>query len=278
MFSLFVRRPVLSTVLSLIVVLIGLVSYTRLTVRQFPNIDEPVVSVRTTYQGASAEIMETQITQVLEDSIAGIEGIETLTSASRQQTSNISVRFRPNINPDVAASDVRDRVARVRGRLPTEIEEPIIAKVEADAQPVIYLSLTGEGLSALELTDFANRNLVNRLQTVTGVSEVRIQGERVFAMRIWIDRSRLAAYALTIQDVEAALRAQNVEIPAGIIESAAREFTVLSQTGLMTPEQFRQISLKEANGFVVRLGDVATVEIGARTERSAAWYKTARLR
>ncbi len=272
MFSLFVRRPVLSTVLSLIVVLIGLVSYTRLTVRQFPNIDEPVVSVRTTYQGASAEIMETQITQVLEDSIAGIEGIETLTSASRQQTSNISVRFRPNINPDVAASDVRDRVARVRGRLPTEIEEPIIAKVEADAQPVIYLSLTGEGLSALELTDFANRNLVNRLQTVTGVSEVRIQGERVFAMRIWIDRSRLAAYALTIQDVEAALRAQNVEIPAGIIESAAREFTVLSQTGLMTPEQFRQISLKEANGFVVRLGDVATVEIGARTERSAAWY------
>ncbi len=272
MFSLFVRRPVLSTVLSLIVVLIGLVSYTRLTVRQFPNIDEPVVSVRTTYQGASAEIMETQITQVLEDSIAGIEGIETLTSASRQQTSNISVRFRPNINPDVAASDVRDRVARVRGRLPAEIEEPIIAKVEADAQPVIYLSLTGEGLNALELTDFASRNLVNRLQTVTGVSEVRIQGERVFAMRIWIDRSRLAAYALTIQDVEAALRSQNVEIPAGLIESTAREFIVLSQTGLMTPEQFRQISLKDANGFVVRLGDVATVEIGARTERTAAWY------
>ncbi len=182
------------------------------------------------------------------------------------------MRFRPNINPDVAASDVRDRVARVRGRLPSEIEEPIIAKVEADAQPVIYLSLTGEGLSALELTDFASRNLVNRLQTVTGVSEVRIQGERVFAMRIWIDRSRLAAYALTIQDVEAALRAQNVEIPAGLIEEhGARVHGAVSDrpddAGAVPP-----ISLKEANGFVVRLGDVAKVEIGARTERSAAWY------
>ena len=149
-FAVFVQRPVFSTVLSILVVLIGAVSYSRLSVRQFPNIDEPIVSVRTTYQGASAEIMETQVTQVLEDSIAGIEGIEIITSASRQQTSNISVRFRPEINPDVAASDVRDRVSRVRGRLPDEIDEPIIAKVEADAQPVIYLSLTGEGLSALE--------------------------------------------------------------------------------------------------------------------------------
>ena len=274
-FELFIRRPVLSIVLSLLVVLIGAVSYTRLPVRQYPNIDEPVVSVRTTYIGASAEIMETQVTQVLEDSIAGIEGIEIITSQSRQQVSNISVRFRPDVNPDVAASDVRDRVSRVRGRLPDEIDEPIVAKVEADAQPVLYLSLTGQGLSALELTDFARRNLVDRLQTVSGVSEIRIQGERLFAMRIWIDKARLAAYGLTIQDVEAALRAQNVEIPAGIIESRAREFTVLSQTGLSTPQQFRQVTLKESNGFVVRLGDVARVEIGPRSERSAAWYNGA---
>lgn len=271
-FELFIRRPVLSIVLSILVVLIGAVSYSRLTVRQFPNIDEPVVSVRTSYTGASAEIMESQVTQVLEDSIAGIEGIEIITSQSRQQTSNISVRFRPEVNPDVAASDVRDRVSRVRGRLPDEIEEPIISKVEADAQPVVYLSLTGQGLNPLELTDFARRNLVDRLQTVTGVSEVRIQGERVFAMRIWIDRARLASYGLTIQEVEAALRAQNVEIPAGIIESASREFTVLSQTGLTTPQQFRQVTLKQADGFVVRLGDVARVEIGPRSERSAAWF------
>jgi multidrug efflux pump len=268
----FIRRPVLSIVLSLLVVLIGVVSYSRLTVRQYPNIDEPVVSVRTTYTGASAEIMETQVTQVLEDSIAGIEGIEIITSQSRQQTSTISVRFRPAVNPDVAASDVRDRVSRVRGRLPDEIEEPIISKVEADAQPVVYLSLTGDGLDALQLTDFARRTLVDRLQTVTGVSEVRIQGERLFAMRIWIDAPRLAAYSLTVQEVEAALRAQNVEIPAGIIESEAREFTVLSQTGLATPQQFRQITLKDVNGQAVRLGDVARVEIGPRAERTAAWY------
>ncbi len=271
-FELFVRRPVLSIVLSLLVVLIGAVSYSRLAVRQYPNIDEPIVSVRTTYLGASAEIMETQVTQVLEDSIAGIEGIEIITSQSRQQTSSISVRFRPSVNPDVAASDVRDRVSRVRGRLPDEIDEPIIAKVEADAQPVLYLSLVGEGRNALELTDFARRNLVDRLQTVTGVSEIRILGERLFAMRVWIDRIRLAAYGLTIQQVEAALRAQNVEIPAGLIESRAREFTVLSQTGLSTPQQFRDIALLEAGGLIVRLGDVARVEIGARTERSAAWF------
>ncbi len=271
-FAVFVQRPVFSTVLSILVVLIGAVSYSRLAVRQFPNIDEPIVSVRTTYQGASAEIMETQVTQVLEDSIAGIEGIEIITSASRQQTSNISVRFRPEINPDVAASDVRDRVSRVRGRLPDEIEEPIIAKVEADAQPVIYLSLTGQGLSALELTDFASRFIVDRLQTVTGVSEVRILGQRTFAMRIWIDRARLASYQLTVQEVEAALRAQNVEIPAGLIESRSREFTVLTQTGLTTPQQFRAIVLREQNGAVVRLGDVAKVEIGPRDQRTSAWF------
>ncbi len=271
-FEIFIRRPVFSTVLSILVVLIGAVSYTRLAVRQYPNIDEPVVSVRTTYQGASAEIMETQVTQILEDSIAGIEGIEIITSQSRQQTSAISVRFRPEINPDVAASDVRDRVSRVRGRLPDEIDEPIIAKVEADAQPVMYLSLTGRSLSALELTDFASRFIVDRIQTVTGVSEVRIQGQRTYAMRVWIDRARLAAYQLTVQEVEAALRAQNVDIPAGLVESGSREFTVLSQTGLSTPQQFRQIVVREANGQVVRLSDVARVEIGPRDTRTSAWF------
>ncbi|PPD15875.1 MAG: multidrug transporter AcrB [Methylobacterium sp.] len=271
-FEIFIPRPVFSTVLSILVVLMGIVCYTRLTVRQYPNIDEPIVSVRTTYQGASAEIMETQVTQVLEDSIAGIEGIEIITSQSRQQTSSISVRFRPEADPDVAASDVRDRVSRVRGRLPDEIDEPIIAKVEADAQPVIYLSLSGEGLSALELTDFASRFIVDRVQTITGVSDVRILGQRTYAMRIWIDRARLSAYQLTIQEVEAALRAQNVEIPAGLIESEAREFTVLSQTSLTTPQQFRQIVLKDSGGSVIRIGDIAKVEIGPRDQRSAAWF------
>ncbi|POR46684.1 efflux RND transporter permease subunit [Bosea psychrotolerans] len=272
LFELFVRRPVLSTVLSLLVILIGAVSYTRLTVREYPNIDEPIVSVRTVYTGASAEIIETQVTQILENSIAGIEGIEIISSTSRQESSNISVRFRPDVDPDVAASDVRDRVSRVRGRMPTEIDEPIIAKVEADAQPIMYLSLISSRHNPLELTDFADRFITDRVQNITGVAEVRIQGERRYAMRIWLDRARMAAYTITVQEIEAALRAQNVEIPSGRIESNNREFTVLSQTSLTTPEQFEQIVVKDANGFPVKLRDVAKVELGALAERNAAWF------
>ena len=272
LFELFVRRPVLSTVLSLLVVLIGFVSYTRLTVREYPNIDEPIVSVQTVYRGASAEIIETQVTQILENSIAGIEGIEIINSTSRQERSQISVRFRPDVDPDVAASDVRDRVSRVRGRMPDEIDEPIIAKVEADAQPVMYLSLTSKRHSPLELTDFADRFISDRVQNITGVAEVRILGQRQFAMRIWLDRARMAAYNITVQEIEGALRAQNIEIPSGRIESNSREFTVLSQTSLITPEQFREITVKDASGFPVKLRDVAKVELGAREERNAAWF------
>jgi multidrug efflux pump len=273
MFELFVRRPVLSTVLSLLVMLVGIVSYDRLTVREYPNIDEPIVSVRTDYRGASAEIIETQVTQILENSIAGIEGIEIISSTSRQERSFIQVRFRPSVNPDVAASDVRDRVSRVRGRLPDEIDEPVIAKVEADAQPVMYLSLTSSRHSPLELTDFADRFIADRVQNVTGVAEVRILGQRQYAMRIWVDRARMAAYFITIQDIETALRSQNVEIPSGRIESSDREFTVLSQTSLTTPEQFENIVVKDVNGFQVRIRDLARVELGAREERNAAWFK-----
>ncbi|MFN3672336.1 MAG: efflux RND transporter permease subunit [Bosea sp. (in: a-proteobacteria)] len=272
LFELFVRRPVLSTVLSLLVVLIGAVSYTRLTVREYPNIDEPTVSVRTTYTGASAEIIETQVTQILENSIAGIEGIEIITSTSRQESSNITVRFRPDVDPDVAASDVRDRASRVRGRMPSEIDEPIIAKVEADAQPIIFMSLTSSRHNPLELTDFADRFITDRVQNITGVAEVQIRGERRYAMRVWLDRARMSAYNITVQEIEAAVRAQNVEIPSGRIESNNREFTVLSQTGLTTPEQFQQIVIKDANGFAIKLRDVARVELGALAERNAAWF------
>ena len=207
LFELFVRRPVLSTVLSLLVVLIGAVSYTRLSVREYPNIDEPTVSVRTVYTGASAEIIETQVTQILENSIAGIEGIEIINSTSRQEQSNITVRFRPDVDPDVAASDVRDRASRVRGRMPNEIDEPIIAKVEADAQPIIFMSLTSSQHNPLELTDFADRFITDRVQNITGVAEVQIRGERRYAMRIWLDRARMSAYNVTVQEIEAAIRA-----------------------------------------------------------------------
>ena len=267
LFEFFIRRPVFATVMSLIVVLIGIVSYSRLTVREYPNIDEPIVSVRTDYLGASAEIIETQVTQVLESSIAGIEGIETMTSSSKPEESRITVRFRLSTDPDVAASDVRDRVARVRSRLPVEVEEPVIAKVEADAQAIVYIAFTSDRHRPIEISDYADRYVRDRLQNIPGVAEVRIYGERRYAMRIWLDRARLAAYDLAVLDVENALRQQNVEVPSGRIESLDREFTVLSRTGLVTPEQFERIVIKDAEGFPVRLRDVATVEIGPQDER-----------
>ncbi|MBX9682405.1 MAG: efflux RND transporter permease subunit [Hyphomicrobium sp.] len=266
-FEFCIRRPVFSTVLSLILVLLGIVSFERLTVREYPNVDEPVVSVTTTYPGASAEIIESQVTQILEGSIAGIEGIDVLESSSRQESSRMTVRFRPDIDPDVAASDVRDRVSRVRGRLPDEVDEPVIAKVEADAQAIMFLVFSSPNKSALEITDYVDRFIVDKLKNLNGVADVQIYGERRYAMRIWIDRERLAAFNLTVQDVEAALRAQNAEIPSGRIESREREFSVLSRTGLTTPEEFRQIIVKLADGHQVKLGEVARVELGAVDER-----------
>ncbi len=267
-----IKRPVFATVLSLIVLLLGLISYSRLPVREYPNIDEPVVTVETTYPGASAEIMESQVTKPLEDSLSGIEGIEFMTSVSRAENSQITITFRLTRDVDAAANDVRDRVARVRQTLPDEIDEPVIAKVEADAEPIIYLAFSSDRHSALDVTDFADRVVKARLQTLDGVADVPIYGERRYAMRIWLDRARLAAYNLTPQDVEDALEAQNVEVPAGRIESTEREFTVLTQTDLRTPEQFDNIILKRADGYLVRLKDVANTVIGAEDERIIARF------
>jgi multidrug efflux pump len=272
-----IRRPVFATVLSLSVMLIGLVSYTRLPVREYPKIDEPVVTVDTTYRGASAEIIESRVTKPLEDSLAGIEGVDVITSISRQENSQISVRFKLERNPDSAASDVRDRVSRVRNKLPTDIEEPVIAKVEADANPIIWLAFSSDVHSALEVTDVANRIVKPRLQTLPGAADVRVFGERKYAMRIWLDRERLAAYNLTPADVEDALRKQNVEVPAGRIESRSREFSVVAQTDLTRPEQFDNIIVKQAsdargNSYPVRISDLGRVEIGAAAERSTVRF------
>ena len=201
-----IRRPVFATVLSLMLLLIGVVSYDRLTVREYPNIDEPVVSVTASYPGASAEIIESQITQILEGSIAGIEHIDILESTSRAESSRITVRFTLAADPDAAANDVRDRVGRVRNRLPDEVDEPVIRKVEADARPIINLVFRNDNMNALQITDYVDRYVIDRLKNLPGVADVVIQGERRYAMRVWIDRERLAAYNLTIQDVENALR------------------------------------------------------------------------
>ncbi len=263
-----IRRPVFATVLSLLIVLIGAVSFNRLTVREYPKIDEPVVTVSVRYPGASAEVIESQVTKPLEDSIAGIDAVDVITSISRADQAQISVRFRLEKDADSAAAEVRDRTSRVRNRLPQAIEEPVIAKVEADAFPVIQLAFSSESMTQLQINDLVNRIVKPRLQTVTGVADVRIYGERKYAMRIWLDTERLASYRLTTQDVEDAIRRSNLELPAGRIESQQREFSVTSQTDLLKPAQFGEIVIKSVNGFPVKVRDVARVQEGAANERS----------
>ncbi|MDG4551460.1 MAG: efflux RND transporter permease subunit [Candidatus Contendobacter sp.] len=264
-----IKRPVLATVMSLAILLIGVIAFLRLPVREYPNIDAPIVSVRTVYPGASAEIMESQVTQPLEDSLAGIEGVRTIKSVSREEVSQITVEFLLERDVDAAANDVRDRVSRVRSRLPDETNDPVVAKIEADAQAIMWLAFSSTRHSALEITDYADRVVVDRLQALPGVASVIIAGERRYAMRLWLDRDRMAAYGLTPQDVEDALKKQNIELPSGRIESRQREFTVLTESDLRVPEQFNDLILKETKGYPIRLRDIGHAEIGAADERNA---------
>ena len=262
-----IRRPVLACVMSLLLILVGLVSFQQLSLREYPRIDEPLVNVSTRLLGASSEVIESQVTKPLEDSIAGIDGVDIMTSVSRTEQSQITVRFKLSKDPDTAAAEVRDRVARVRGRLPDAADESIIAKVEADATPTIWLAYTSETMGSLELTDLINRVVKPRLQTVPGVADVQVGGDRRYAMRVWVDPDKLASYRLTVQDVEDAMRRQNLEVPAGRIESEKREFSVTARTDLNTVAQFNEIALKTVGGYTVRLRDVARVEEAAASER-----------
>ncbi|MSQ48983.1 MAG: efflux RND transporter permease subunit [Betaproteobacteria bacterium] len=263
-----INRPVFATVLSLMIVLIGVISFQRLTVREYPKIDTPVVSVRTVYKGASPQVMESQITQPLEDSISGIEGVRSVKSVSREEVSQITVEFVLERNVDSASNDVRDRVARVRALLPAAADDSVVSKIEADAQAILWMRLSSQQHSALELSDYADRYVADRMKTLPGVASVIIGGERRYAMRLWIDRDRLAAYGLTPADVENGLRKQNVEIPSGRIESSQREFTVLTEADLRTAAQFDDMILTESRGYPVRLRDVGQARLGALDERS----------
>jgi multidrug efflux pump len=262
-----IKRPVFATVISLVLICFGLFAFQRLSVREYPDIDPPIVSVQTAYKGASANVIETQVTQIIEEALSGIEGVKTMTSSTRDGSSSVSIEFDISRAIDAAANDVRDKVSRVFSRLPTSADLPVISKVEADARPILWVSLSSDTMSALELTDYAKRYLVDRVSNLNGVANIRIGGERRYSMRIWLDRRAMAAREITAPDVEAALRKQNVELPAGRVESVQREFTVRTDTGMKTPEQFRNVVLAVKDGYSIKLGEVARIELGAEDDR-----------
>jgi multidrug efflux pump len=263
-----IKRPVLAIVLSAVVVLFGALGFRALSVREYPDIDPPVVSVNTTYRGAAAEIIESQVTQVIEDAVAGIEGIKSIQSSSRDESSSVTIEFTLERDVEAAANDVRDRVAQIGAALPDDADPPRVAKTDADARPILWLVLKSETLSALALTDYAERFLVDRFSTVKGVASVIVGGGRRYAMRIDLDRAALAARQLTVQDIEDAIRRENIDLPSGRLEGVAREFAVKTESGLRTPEQFRALVVREREGVLTRLGEVANVEIGAENDRT----------
>jgi multidrug efflux pump len=262
-----IRRPVLATVMSLVIVLVGYLSFTRMAVREYPNIDPPVVSVRTVYKGATAAVMESAITQPLEDSLSGIEGIKTIKSQSREEVSQITITFVAAREIDGAANDVRDRVARIRKNLPAASDNSVVSKIEADAQPILWIALSSDQHTPMDMSDYADRYLTDPLKALPGVASVIIGGERKYAMRVWLDRERLAAQGLTAQDVEDALNRENLDSPSGRIESTQREFTVQARTDLRSPEEFNNMIIKEVNGYPIRLRDVGRAAPGPYENR-----------
>ncbi len=264
-----VERPVLATVLAALIVAFGLLALERLPLQEYPSIDPPVVSIDTRYPGASASIVESRITEVLEDRIAGVAGIEVISSSSSDGRSSISVEFSLDMDIDAAANDIRDRISGSLDNLPEEADPPEVQKADANSDVVLWLSLTGDNYTTAELTDYADRYLVDQLSVLPGVAQVRVGGGREYAMRVWLDADALAARQLTVNDVEQALRNENVELPGGAIESRERQFIVRLPRTFTSPEDFRALALDEAdNGYLIRLGDVARVEIGAVEERT----------
>ncbi len=268
-----IRRPVLASMLSAALVLFGAIGYTRLSVREYPDVDPPIISVSTTLPGAHAQVVETAVTDILEEELSTIQGLRTLTSTSAEEFSNITLEFNLDRPVDVAAQDVRDKVSRVRGRLPQDVREPVIAKQQADAQPFFWLALSGANYELMQLSDVADRLVKARLQSLPGVGSAGVYGERRFAMRVWVKPDELSGRGLTVQDVETAIQTRNVEIPAGRIESPRREFSVRSLGELKTPREFEELVVAGQGNQLIRLKDVARVELGPEDERSILRYK-----
>lgn len=265
-----IQRPVLATMMNLVLILFGLIGLSRLPVRELPDIDPPIVSVTTVYPGANARVVETEVTERLEEQINNIEGIKTLTSQSSEGVSAIGIEFDLSRDINVAAQDVRDRVSRVRGELPKDIKEPVIAKQDSDAQPIIWSALNSDRYTTLELTTLAERQIKPRLQGVPGVSSVVIGGEKRFAMRLWLDSEKMAARQVTVLDVERALREQNIELPSGRIENLDREMTIQTRGELKTAEEFNNLVLRTDGTTLVQLRDIGRAETGPEDYRTIA--------
>ncbi|PHQ15178.1 efflux RND transporter permease subunit [Marinobacter profundi] len=263
-----IKRPVFATVLSLLILVFGIAALLGLPVREYPDIDPPVVSISTDYTGAAAEVVDTQITQVIEGAVSGVEGIRSIESSTEQGESRTTIEFQTSRNVDIAANDIRDAVSRVANQLPDEADPPVVQKADSDARPMMWITLRSEVWDSAELSDFADRVLADRLAVLDGVADVRIGGERRYAIRVWLDRERLAARDITVAEVERALRANNVELPAGSVESATRDFTVRAEGRLSTVEEFRNLVIRRDGNNLLRLGEVANVQMGVESDTS----------
>lgn len=266
--SISIQRPVLATVMSITIVLFGIIGFNYLGIREYPSVDPPIVTVTTSYTGANAGIIESQITEPIEEAVNGIDGIRSITSVSRDGRSTVTVEFDLERDIEAAANDMRDKVSQVLGQLPPDTDPPIVAKADADSQPILFLNIQSDQRSLLELSDIAENIFKERLQTINGVSEIRIWGQRKYAMRLWIDPKKLAAYQLTPLDVRNALQRENIELPSGSVEGNMTELTVRTVGRLSTPEEFNNLILKSENGNIVRFRDIGFAELGPENLRT----------
>ena len=262
-----VRRPVFAAVAAIVLCVIGAAAFFFVPVRELPDVDPPIVSVTTSYTGASAEVIENRITEPVEQQIAGIQGVERITSSSRDGRSNVRIEFSLDTDLDVAANDVRDRVSRVTGQLPDQADPPRVSKSDADSQPIMIVFLRSSEMDRLELTDYAERSLTERFATLPGVAEVRIYGEQRYAMRVWLDADALAARGLTVSDVESALTSQNIELPAGTLESTDKDYTIRVARNYATASDFANLPI--LNGGSANARSTVPSGISARPSRQS---------
>ncbi len=263
-----IKRPVLSIVMSVSIIVFGLIGYSYLGIREYPSVDPPVVTVQTSYTGANADIIESQITEPLEESINGIAGIKTLSSSSRDGRSSITVEFDLAVNIEDAANDVRDRVSRSLALLPKDVDPPVVSKADADSNPIYNLNIYSNTRDLLSLNEIATRNVKEKLQTIPGVSSVQMWGEKKYAMRLHIDPERLASFRLTAPDIVSALTKQNIELPSGSIEGNNTELTVRTQGRLTTVDDFNNLIIREEGDRSVKFSDVGNAELAPENEKT----------